>query len=140
VAKRQDRELREEKSWGQRTPVDDGGFAALAQLESRGLHPGRPSSLVAKMPTPKTRVKRSASRGLTRVKGFASCGRTRTWKKWILILLVALLLVPAMQVAVVRFINPPLTLPMLIDQGSAMFLERAKAPTPLPLDRSAADS
>jgi hypothetical protein len=26
-----------------------------------------------------------------------------------------------MQVAVVRFINPPWTLPMLIDQGGAMF-------------------
>jgi putative endonuclease len=46
------------------------------------------------MPTPKARVKRSASRGLT-----------RTWKKWILILLVVLLLIPAMQVAVVRFIR-----------------------------------
>jgi predicted GIY-YIG superfamily endonuclease len=46
------------------------------------------------MPTPKARVKRSASRGLT-----------RTWKKCLLILLVALLLIPAMQVAVVRFIR-----------------------------------
>jgi hypothetical protein len=53
-----------------------------------------------------------------RVKGSASRG---VGKKWILILLVVLLLVPAMQVAVVRFINPPVTLPMLIDQGSAMF-------------------
>ena len=49
-----------------------------------------------------------------RVKGFASRG---FGKKWILILLVALLLIPAMQVAVVRFINPPRTLPMLIDLG-----------------------
>jgi monofunctional biosynthetic peptidoglycan transglycosylase len=49
----------------------------------------------------------------------------RPWK-WILILLVVLLLIPAMQVAVVRFINPPLTLPMLIDQGGAMF---SSAPT-----------
>jgi hypothetical protein len=39
-----------------------------------------------------------------RVKGFASRGRG---KKWILLLLVVLLLIPAMQVAVVRFINPP---------------------------------
>jgi monofunctional biosynthetic peptidoglycan transglycosylase len=67
---------------------------------------------------PNARVKRSASRGGTRVKGFASRGRG---KKWILLLLVVLLLIPAMQVAVVRFINPPLTLPMLIEQGSAMF-------------------
>src|SRR5712672_2570831 len=66
------------------------------------------------MPTPKARVKRSASRG--------------RGKKWILLLLVALLLIPAMQVAVVRFINPPLTLPMLIDQGSAMFSSAPKHP------------
>ena len=67
------------------------------------------------MPKPKPK-KRS-------VKGSASRGRG---KKWILILLVVLLLIPAMQVAVVRFINPPLTLPMLIDQGGAMF---SSAPT-----------
>src|SRR5882757_11213436 len=78
------------------------------------LRPGRPSSLVAKMPTPKARVKRSASRG--------------RWKKWILVLLVVLLLIPAMQVAVVRFINPPLTLPMLVDQGGAMFSSAPKRP------------
>ena len=59
------------------------------------------------MPTPKARVKRSASLG--------------RGKKWILILLVVLLLIPVMQVAVVRFINPPRTLPMLIEQVGAMF-------------------
>src|SRR5207248_9189260 len=67
------------------------------------------------MPKPKPkkrRVKSSASRGLG--------------KKWVLLMLVVLLLIPAMQVAVVRFINPPLTLPMLIDQGGAMF---SSAPT-----------
>jgi Transglycosylase len=48
--------------------------------------------------------------------------------KWILILVVVLLLIPAMQVAVVRFINPPWTLPMLIEQGSAMFSKGPKAP------------
>src|SRR5438874_5919172 len=57
-------------------------------------------------------------RRVNRVKGFASRGRG---KKWILLLLVVLLLVPAMQVAVVRFINPPWTLPMLIQQGGATF-------------------
>ncbi len=46
--------------------------------------------------------------------------------------LVVLLLIPAMQVAVVRFINPPLTLPMLIDQGGAMF---SRAPKPALLYR-----
>src|SRR5438477_13122142 len=69
------------------------------------------------MPKPKPkkrRVKSSASRGLG--------------KKWILILLVVLLLIPAMQVAVVRFINTPLTLPMLIEQGSAMFSSGSKRP------------
>ena len=71
------------------------------------------------------RVKGSASRGVGRVKGSASRG---DGKKWILILLVVLLLIPAMQVAVVRFVNPPLTLPMLIDQGSAMFSRAPKSP------------
>jgi len=70
-----------------------------------------------KTPTPKARVK-----------GFPSRGRTHTWKKWILLLLVALPLIPAMQVAVVRFVNPPLTLPMLIEQGSAMFSSAPKRP------------
>jgi monofunctional glycosyltransferase len=60
------------------------------------------------------RVKGSASRGRTGKNGVASRGR---WKKWILILLVILLLIPGMQVAVVRFVNPPLTLPMLIEQA-----------------------
>src|SRR5437899_4883052 len=68
------------------------------------------------MPKPKPR-KTLRPRGGARVKGFASRGRG---KKWILLLVVVLLLIPAMQVAVVRFINPPLTLPMLIDQGGAM--------------------
>jgi hypothetical protein len=34
-----------------------------------------------------------------------------------LILLVVLLLIPAMQVVAVRFINPPTTLPMLLDHA-----------------------
>src|SRR4051794_30517750 len=75
------------------------------------------------MPKPKPR-KTLRPRGGTRVKGFASRGRG---KKWILVLLVVFLLIPAMQVAVVRFINPPWTLPMLIEQGSAMF---SSGPTP----------
>jgi len=69
---------------------------------------------VAKMPKPNARVKRSASRG--------------RWKKWILILLVVLLVIPAMQMAVVRFINPLLTLPMLIEKAGAMFSSRPKHP------------
>jgi len=52
----------------------------------------------------------------------------RPLKKWMLVLLVAFLLIPAMQVAGVRFIHPPWTLPMLIDQSSAMFSSRPKRP------------
>jgi monofunctional biosynthetic peptidoglycan transglycosylase len=85
-----------------------------------GLRSGRHRSLLAKMPKPKAKKRR-----VNRVKGSASRGRG---KKWILVLLVVLLLIPAMQVAVVRFINPPLTLPMLIDQGSAMFSRASKRP------------
>ncbi len=62
-----------------------------------------------------------------RVKGVASRGLGGRWK-WILILLVVLLLIPAMQVAVVRFVNPPLTLPMLIEQGGAVFSSAPKHP------------
>jgi monofunctional glycosyltransferase len=63
------------------------------------------------MPTPKAKKRKSSRLG-----------------KWILLLLVVLLLIPAMQVAVVRFINPPLTLPMLIEQGSAKFSSGPTSP------------
>src|SRR6266480_7514004 len=79
------------------------------------LRSGRHRSLLARMPKPKPRKR-------LRPRGFF--GR---WK-WVLILVVVLLLIPAIQVAVVRFINPPLTLPMLIDQGSAMFSSEPKRP------------
>src|SRR5438094_10396759 len=91
---------------------------SAAARHDDGLRAGRHRSLLAKMPKPNAKKRR------VRVKGFASRGRG---KKWILVLLVVLLLIPAMQVAVVRFINPPLTLPMLIDQGSAIL---SKAPKP----------
>jgi monofunctional biosynthetic peptidoglycan transglycosylase len=52
----------------------------------------------------------------------------RSWKKWMLILLIAFLLIPAMQVAMVRFINPPWTLPMLIERAGAMFSSKPKRP------------
>jgi monofunctional biosynthetic peptidoglycan transglycosylase len=67
------------------------------------------------MPKPKPR-KRLRPRGF-----FGRC-------KWVLIPVMVLLLIPVMQVAVVRFINPPRTLPMLIDQSSAMFSKAPKAP------------
>jgi monofunctional biosynthetic peptidoglycan transglycosylase len=57
---------------------------------------------MAKMRTPKTKKWRSA-------------------RKWIVIACVALLLVPAGEVAMVRFINPPRTQPMLLRQASAIF-------------------
>ena len=80
-----------------------------------GLRSGRHRSLLAKMPTPKPRKR-------LRPRGFF--GR---WK-WVLIPVVVLLFIPAMQVAVVRFINPPWTLPMLIEQGSAIFSSAPKRP------------
>jgi monofunctional glycosyltransferase len=67
------------------------------------------------MPKPKPRKR-------LRPRGFF--GRWR----WVLIPVVVLLLIPAMQVATVRFINPPLTLPMLIDQVGAMFSSTQKHP------------
>jgi monofunctional biosynthetic peptidoglycan transglycosylase len=50
-------------------------------------------------------------------KGSAARGRGRCWKR-ILIVLAILVLIPAMQVGVVRFVNPPRTLPMWIEQVS----------------------
>ncbi len=70
------------------------------------------------MPTPKPRKPRKR----LRPRGFF--GR---WK-WVLIPMVVLLLIPAMQVATVRFVNPPWTLPMLIEQIGATFSEGPKAP------------
>jgi monofunctional biosynthetic peptidoglycan transglycosylase len=49
-------------------------------------------------------------------------------RKWIWILLGILLLIPALQVAAVRFINPPLTAPMLIERGSGMLSNAPKQP------------
>ena len=45
-----------------------------------------------------------------------------------LVLLLAFLLIPAMQVALVRFVNPPWTLPMLIERAGAMFSGKPKRP------------
>ncbi|MFL6520485.1 MAG: monofunctional biosynthetic peptidoglycan transglycosylase [Chthoniobacterales bacterium] len=59
-----------------------------------------------------------------RVKGVPSRGFLRRWK-WIWIVLLVLLLIPAMQVAVVRSVDPPRTLPMWIEQVSS---SGAKAP------------
>jgi monofunctional glycosyltransferase len=79
---------------------------AIATLRS-----GRLRGLLAHMPKAKAKkqksgAKRSASRGFFRR------------RKWIWIGLLGLLLMPAMQVAVVRFVDPPRTLPMWIEQMS----------------------
>jgi monofunctional glycosyltransferase len=58
----------------------------------------------AKARKQKSGAKRSASRGFW-----------RRWK-WIWIPLLVLLLIPAMQVGAVRFVDPPRTLPMLLEQ------------------------
>jgi monofunctional glycosyltransferase len=42
----------------------------------------------------------------------------RRWR-WILVLSVVLLLIPAMQVGAVRFVDPPVTLPMWIEHVSS---------------------
>jgi monofunctional glycosyltransferase len=86
------------------------------------------------MPNGNARVKGSPLRASKRVKGGASRhgesvlrrtrGRGRRWK-WIWIVLLVLLLMPAIQVGMVRFVNPPRTLPMWIEQVS---LGGAKAP------------
>lgn len=83
------------------------------------LRSSRHRSLLAKMPKPNAKKR-------NRVKGVASRGRRKRWK-WIWVTVVVLLLIPAMQVAVVRFVNPPRTLPMLIEQSGATF---SKAPKP----------
>lgn len=42
--------------------------------------------------------------------------------------MLALLLIPALEVAAVRFVNPPRTLPMLLEEGGQLFSSGAKAP------------
>jgi len=126
VARRPERGIARRKVMGSAVSVhEDDGLAALAQLESRGVAPRSPQQSRGEDADAENRVKklrptRSCRRKtlrLTRSRG----------KKWILILLVVLLLIPVMQVAVVRFINPPLTLPMLNRSGQRDVLERAKA-------------
>ncbi|MFN2477327.1 MAG: monofunctional biosynthetic peptidoglycan transglycosylase [Chthoniobacterales bacterium] len=67
-----------------------------------------------------------------RVPPNANCTKTTTkgkltfsWK-WLLLLLLALLLIPPLQVAAIRLLNPPRTLPMLITQGGALLSSAPK--------------
>ena len=97
--------------------MKDGVFFVRARGVG-GLRSGRHRSLLATMPKPKLRKPRKR----LRPRGFF--GR---WK-WVLIPVLVLLLIPAMQMALVRFINPPWTLPMLIEQVGATFSKAPKAP------------
>ena len=68
-------------------------------------------------------MRRSTTKKPRRVKGGASRG---FWHcKWIWIFLLVLLLIPAIQVAVVRFVDPPRTVPMWIERVAS---NGAKAP------------
>ncbi len=49
------------------------------------------------------------------------------WRR-LLILLAVLLLIPGLQVAMVRFVDPPRTLPMLLDQAGSIFSGKTRAP------------
>jgi monofunctional glycosyltransferase len=75
-------------------------------LDDNWLRSGLASVLVATMRKPKPR------------KRLRPGGFFRRWK-WIWIVLLVLLLIPAMEVAVVRFVDPPRTLPMWIEQVSS---------------------
>ncbi len=59
--------------------------------------------------------------------GAKKCRPAGHWRR-LLILLVVLLLVPGLQVAIVRFVDPPRTLPMLLEQSGSVLLHRARAP------------
>lgn len=48
--------------------------------------------------------------------------------KRLLILLAVLLMIPGLQVATVRFVHPPRTLPMLLDQARSVFSRQARPP------------
>jgi monofunctional biosynthetic peptidoglycan transglycosylase len=89
----------------------------------RGLRSGYHRILLAKMPKPPRKTLRPRGQAGKRLR---RRGFVRRWK-WIWIVLVGLLSIPAMQVGVVRFVNPPRTLPMWIEQGGATF---SKAPKP----------
>ncbi|MGE5214016.1 MAG: monofunctional biosynthetic peptidoglycan transglycosylase [Nitrospirota bacterium] len=80
---------------------------------------------------PKTRTKTRCAKGSASRHGESvrrrTRGRSRRWK-WVWIPVVVLLLIPAMQVATVRFVNPPVTLPMVIDQTGARLSRAPKRP------------
>jgi monofunctional biosynthetic peptidoglycan transglycosylase len=101
-----------------------GGSQSRRNASSRRLRSERRRSLLAKMAKPNAKKRRVR---INRVKGVASRGFFRR-RRWVLIGFVILLLIPAMQVAVVRFVNPPRTLPMLIEQGGAIFSKEPKRP------------
>ena len=94
----------------------------VSRFIDNGLRSGRHRSLLAKMAKATTNLKGSPHA----VPAKRRClTRSSEAVEMDLDLLVVLLLIPAMQVAVVRFVNPPVTLPMLIEQVSS---SGAKAP------------
>ena len=80
--------------------------ATIATLRS-----GRLRGLLAQMPKAKAKKQKSGAKRSASRRFF---GR----RKWIWIPLLVLLFIPAVQVAVVRFVDPPRTLPMWIEQVS----------------------
>jgi len=96
------------------------------------------------MPNPTTnldigRVTRNVARGEAGLsncgangRAFQGCVRFKKLEdlalEWVLIPVLVLLFIPEMQVALVRFINPPWTLPMLIEQAGATFSKGPKSP------------
>ncbi len=54
--------------------------------------------------------------------------RRPTWAKGLGRLLLLALVIPALQVAMIRFINPPRTLPMLLEQASVLFSRQSEPP------------
>ena len=64
---------------------------------------------------------------VTKIFGAKKPRRGGRWKQ-LLILLAVILLIPALQVAIVRFVNPPRTLPMLLEQSGSVFSRKSHAP------------
>ncbi len=64
---------------------------------------------------------------MTKTFGAKKPRRAGRWKR-LLILIAVLLLIPGLQVALVRFVNPPRTLPMLLEQAGSVFSRKAHAP------------
>ena len=67
---------------------------------------------------------------MARIRKKFGAKQPRTVQRWrkLLFPLVILLLIPPLQVAVIRFVNPPRTLPMLLEQAGTVFSRKPTAP------------